>query len=324
MGTQLRLRSTKILLINLGAIGTEVIKNLVLGGLNSIEILDDSNVAEEDFACQFFLPNDNTIVGQKKLPLVIDKIRELNNRVNLSINTDGLSDKLQDEQYFESFDLIIATEINKDSLLRLNQLTRKLNIPLYVSGMHGMFAYVFTDLIEHISTSEKEPGNQPRKTGTQLSRNKVITSVTIDEKSHKELVTITDTFNPISDIFQSKQLPNQLNKRQLKRLSGALPLIFSLFDISRPDDPESTIDVTILKSKAVEACENLNIPNTVVTDQYLELFSRQAFAEFAPVAAVIGGALAQDVIQFLSKKESPINNVLILDSVKSEMPIYLL
>lgn len=324
MGTQLRLRSTKILIINLGAIGTEVIKNLVLGGLNSIEILDNSTVKEEDFASQFFLPNDDKIIGEKKLPLVIGRIRELNNRVNLSINMKTLNEALQDEEYFKSFDLIIATEVEKDLLLQLNQLTRKLSIPLYVSGMHGMFAYIITDLIEHISTTEMEAGNQSRKSGTQLSRNKIITSVSIDEKSKKELVTITDHFTPISEIFHSKELPNQLNKRQLKRLSGALPLIFSLFEIPRPEDPESIIDISLLKTKALDICERFNVPSTAVTDEYLDLFSRQAFAEFTPIAAVIGGAVAQDVIQFLSKKESPINNVLILDSIKSEMPIYLL
>lgn len=54
------------------------------------------------------------------------------------------------------------------------------------------------------------------------------------------------------------------------------------------------------------------------------MFSRCAFTEFAPISAIVGGTVAQDVIQYLSGKESPINNVLILDSITLEMPIYLL
>ena len=52
--TQLKLRSTKILVINLGAIGSEIVKNLVLGGINTIEILDNSTIQPQDFAAQFF------------------------------------------------------------------------------------------------------------------------------------------------------------------------------------------------------------------------------------------------------------------------------
>ncbi|EGW33757.1 uncharacterized protein SPAPADRAFT_59120 [Spathaspora passalidarum NRRL Y-27907] len=322
MATQLRLRSSKILIINLGAVGTEIVKNLVLGGLNTIEILDDSVVKPEDFAGQFFLPNDDSVVGQTKLPLVVDRIRELNNRVNLSINTESLDSLIANKQYVKAFDLVIATELDKQMILKLNDITRELNIPLYVSGMHGMFGYILTDLIEHTSVSVKEAGNQPRVVGTELSRNKTITNVESKEKSNDEIVTIRDVFSPLKEIFKSQELPKQLNKRQLKRLSGVVPLIFALFDITRPNDPDTVIDVEVLRVKAIEICNLLNIPAETVTPDYLDVFSRQAFAEFAPVAAVIGGALAQDIIQFLSKKESPINNVLILDAVNSEMPIY--
>lgn len=323
MATQLRLRSANVLIINLGGIGTEIIKNLVLGGLSSIEILDDSTVKEEDFAAQFFLPNDDSCIGEVKLPLMINKIKELNNRVNLSINTNTLKHVLEDPAYFKKFDIVIATELQKDEMFLLNSHTRTLNIPLYVTGLHGMFGYIFTDLIEHLSSSEKDAGNQLREVGTKINRHKTITKVDYDEGSHKEVVTILDEFVPLSEIFESKQLPKQLNRRQMKRLTAAVPLIFSLFEFDRID-PEKFVDREMLKSVATDICEKLDIPATVLSEEYLDMFASQAFTEFSPVAAILGGTLAQDVIQFLSKKESPINNVLILDSRKSEMPIYLL
>lgn len=324
MATQLRLRSAKTLVISLGAVGTEVVKNLVLGGVNTIEILDGSTVKEEDFAAQFFLPNDDSIVGQLKLPLVIDKIKDLNNRVHLSINTNPLETLLSDPLYFGKFDLIIATELNKNHILSLNEITRSLNIPLYIAGLHGMFGYILTDLISHTAESEKDLGSQPRQANTKINRVKTITNVKQDVANSKEIVTIVDEFVPVKQIFTSHELPNQLNRRQMKRLSSALPIIFSLFDFERPKDPEDVVDVEELKLALKKTCETLHIPTLVITDEYVELFSQQAFAEFAPASAILGGCLAQDAIQFLSKKESPINNCLILDSLKSEMPIYLL
>lgn len=68
--TQLKLRSTKILVINLGAIGSEIVKNLVLGGINTIEILDNSTIQPQDFAAQFFYP----IMMQKLMKMVMEVV----------------------------------------------------------------------------------------------------------------------------------------------------------------------------------------------------------------------------------------------------------
>lgn len=192
--TQLKLRSTKILVINLGAIGSEIVKNLVLGGINTIEILDNSTIQPQVLLHNFFTHNDakvnengdggsgdeSSYIGQLKLPLVIEKIRELNNRVNLSINTDMTIDQLNGD-YLKKFDLIIATEINnKQEIFQLNKLTRDLNIPMYLTGMHGLFGYIITDLIEHESIVTKPKGNVSRQSGVQLSPNKTIINVTTD------------------------------------------------------------------------------------------------------------------------------------------------
>lgn len=322
MATQLRLRLAKILVINLGAVGTETVKNLVLGGINSLEILDGSSVQKHDFQSQFFLPKD-AVVGELKLPLVINGIKDLNNRVNLSINTRSLLEVLQTEDYFGKFDLVLATELTKHEMVHLNNVTRKLNIPLYVAGVHGMLGYIFTDLIKHDSTSEKDVGSQPRTAGTQLSPGKVITKVEAGLASDKELVTICDDFSPLGSFFDSKKLPSQLNRRQMKRLSSAFPLIFSLFEV--PKDELKTHDpALLLRQTATKICDSFSIPQSVVTDLSIDAVALQAYAEFTPTAAILGGALAQDVIQFLSGKESPINNCLILDAFRSEISIYVL
>lgn len=295
---------------------------MVLGGLSSIEILDSSVVKEEDFATQFFLPNDDSIVGKPKLPLVLPAIKELNPRVNLLINTGKLENTSKD--YFQNFDLVVATELSKSDILSVNALTRAQGIPLYVAGLHGMFGYIFTDLIKHESRVESEMGNQPRTANTKINEVKTISKVEIKEAENKEIVTIVDSFVPISEIFTSTRLPSQLNKRQLKRLSAALPLTLSLFEIERPSNPEDLVNEENLKDVLLKVCSVLGLPESIITDQYLHFFSNQAYAEFAPVAAILGGILAQDVIQYLGKKESPINNCLILDAHQSEIPIYYL
>lgn len=52
---QERIRSAKILLISLRALGTEIAKNLTLAGVRSLTIIDDDPVTEEDLGAQYFL-----------------------------------------------------------------------------------------------------------------------------------------------------------------------------------------------------------------------------------------------------------------------------
>lgn len=314
------MRSAKILVIRLGGVATEIVKNLVLGGINTIEIFDSLVVKEEDFATQFFLPNDDSIVGQPKLPLVLPKIQELNTRVHLLINTESLFTATA--EYYKKFDLVVATEVSKDELLHINGVTRSLGLPLYVAGLHGMFGYILTDLIEHESTKELEKGNQPREIKA-INGVKHVMRVEHVEKSGNDNVTVLDKFVPLSEIFSLVKLREQLNKRQLRRLSAALPLTLAMFDVERPS-PEDDVPVGDLDVLSRGVCEKLQLPESIISAEYLDIFSKQAFTEFAPVAAILGGILAQDIIQFFGKKDSPINNCLVFDATRSELPIYYL
>lgn len=324
MDTQLRLRSARLLIINIGSIGQEIVKNLVLGGINSIELLDDSVISPQDYGSQFFLPkaDGDEFVGRLKLPAIIHGIQELNNRVELKFNTSNFETLIEQQpEFFKNFDLIVATELTKSQITTLNNLTRSFHIPIYVAGNHGMFGYIITDLINHITTSEKDIGNQPRKPNTLLNLRKSITNVEYNSNSNKEILTIHDTYLPIQDIFKSKLLPDQLTRRQLKRLSPALPIIMSLFQL-----PHKLITLSIEELKPVveQTCIDLGINPELITHDYLQYFIDQGFTEFAPTSAILGGCVAQDVIQYLSKRESPINNVVIFDGMRSEMPIYTL
>ena len=59
---QERIRNANILLISLKALGTEIAKNLTLGGIRSLTIVDDENVQEEDLGACYFLQDED--VGQ--------------------------------------------------------------------------------------------------------------------------------------------------------------------------------------------------------------------------------------------------------------------
>jgi len=49
------LRKANVLLISMKALANEVAKNLVLAGINSLTIVDDQIVTEQDLGAQFFV-----------------------------------------------------------------------------------------------------------------------------------------------------------------------------------------------------------------------------------------------------------------------------
>lgn len=56
---QQRIRNANILLISVRALGTEIAKNLTLAGVQSLTIIDDDVVTEEDLGAQFFLREED-------------------------------------------------------------------------------------------------------------------------------------------------------------------------------------------------------------------------------------------------------------------------
>lgn len=57
------MRNSKVLVINVGALANEIIKNIVLAGIGSLTILDSNDVTAKDLGAQFFLEESD--IGSK-------------------------------------------------------------------------------------------------------------------------------------------------------------------------------------------------------------------------------------------------------------------
>jgi len=58
---QTRLRDARVLLVNIGGLGAEIAKNLVLAGVGSLTMLDTHPVVLSDLGSQFFLTVSNPL-----------------------------------------------------------------------------------------------------------------------------------------------------------------------------------------------------------------------------------------------------------------------
>ncbi|OUM55105.1 hypothetical protein BVG19_g4587 [[Candida] boidinii] len=331
---QRRMRNARVLIINLTSVAVEISKNLMLGGIGSLSIIDNSVVLPQDLNCNFFI--DSQSIGLNKLDASKTRIQDLNLRVDLKTFIEDWESK--DKNWFDSFDLVIATGLDKLQLIKLNNITRDLRLPLYSTSTHGLYGYIFVDLIEHESTVKKSKGNIPRKIGPINSVSEIVKvdSYSTENDQEMESFIVLNKYRKIEDIFQDSNESSSSNLlkefypsvKKLKKINGCLPILLSLLEFKSMlniDINEVNINSNELKLKSQEICDKLGLDSKIlITDELINEISRQAFTEFQPVSAIIGGAVSQDVINMFGKRENPINNFLIFDGPKSEMPIFVL
>jgi ubiquitin-like 1-activating enzyme E1 A len=75
---------------------------------------------------------------------------------------------------------------------------------------------------------------------------------------------------------------------------------------------------------ATQKHEHLKLPSETLRSVVLRKFLQNLGSEIAPVTAVLGGQLAQDVINVLGARQQPIQNMVIFDGDSMEAPMYAL
>ena len=89
------------------------------------------------------------------------------------------------------------------------------------------------------------------------------------------------------------------------------------------DIEDVVIERDLLDAKIGKVLEKYNLPSSIqMDDTSLERFIKNAYCEYQPTNAIVGGVVSQDIINMLVHKEVPINNVSVIDGFNCEMPVY--
>lgn len=329
MAAQAKIQSANILLITIKALGTEIAKNLILAGVGSLTILDDGVVAESDLGAQFFLSTENeaTIVGQKRAQAALPSAQKLNPRARVHADVEGV--KAKGPGYFGSFDIVIATDLDTETLNLINTATRLNGRKFYAASTHGLYGFIFSDLIEHDYVIERDVGNVSAQAGKQETRTRSVVDVKTRKEGTRNVESVTkrelySTWFLASDMAV---LPSEYSasKRRLRSVTPALSCLRALWEFMQAkggrvpgnrDDLKTFTQMATLKHKA------LSLPSETLSSEFLRSFLQNVGSEISPVAAILGGQLAQDVINVLGQKEQPIQNMVIFDGTNMEALMY--
>jgi ubiquitin-like 1-activating enzyme E1 A len=323
---QEKIRSASILLITLSALSNEIVKNLVLAGIKSITIVDHALVTEADLGAQFFISQSD--IGLNRAEAAAPQIRKLNPRVQVVVDTQDIRNKGPD--YFGGFDVVIATDLHPDALNIINTATRLNHKPFYAAGVHGFYGFIFSDLIQHEYVIEREKGN--RETLLQAeTRTRSVVDVKTKREGGKliEMVKKRELYSTWFLASDAASLPAEYlkSRRRLKAVTPILSCLRALWEFLQLQDgrlPKTTEDLKLFTVIATQKHKALGLPDETLKSEVLRKFLQNLGSEIAPVTAVLGGQLAQDVINVLGARQQPIQNMVLFDGDTMEAPMYAL
>ncbi|KFX88522.1 hypothetical protein V495_02596 [Pseudogymnoascus sp. VKM F-4514 (FW-929)] len=323
---QEKIRNANVLLINIRALSNEIAKNLVLAGINSLTIIDHAIITERDLGAQFFI--SETDIGKNRAEAAAPQIRNLNPRVNVIVDTDDIS--IKGPGYFQNYDIVVATDLLPDTLNLINTATRVNNKPFYAAGVQGLYGFIFADLIQHDYVIEREKGN--RET---LLQPETRTRSVIDAKTKKEggklieMVTKREVYSTWFLASDTAPLPQDYTKsrRRLKAVTPILSCFRALWEFQQIYDgrfPSNHADIAAFTTLATSKHRALGLPTETLRAEVLRSFLQNLGGEIAPVTAVLGGQVAQDVINVLGQRQQPIQNLVLFDGDSMDAPTYAL
>ena len=245
------------------------------------------------------------------------------------VNVDTQSIQNKGVEYYEPYDMVIATDLNLATLSTINAACRLSETPFYASGTHGFYGYIFADLRIHEYVIEREKSNRPTAlTNETLTRSIIATSTKKTDGKIIEMVTKREIYIPIM-LANTSPLPQDfLNSRrrklQVTPLLSCLRALWEFQSISSSLPGSSRVDLELFTTLATQKHQELQLPPETLRSEFLRSFLQNIGSEIAPVTAFLGGQLAQDVINVLGQREQPIQNFLLFDGEESKGPVYAL
>ncbi|XP_068034303.1 SUMO-activating enzyme subunit 1 [Anomalospiza imberbis] len=307
---QKRLRASRVLLVGLRGLGAEVAKNLILAGVRGLTLLDHQQVSPEDSRAQFLIPGGS--LGRNRAEASLERAQSLNPMVEVKADPESVESK--PHEFFTQFDAVCLTCCSRESMVRINQICHKNGIKFFAGDVFGYHGYMFADLGEHEFVEEKpkvakvstgvEDGPEAKRARLEPAETTMVKkrlqfcrlreALAVEWRGEKATAALRRT---APDYFLLQVL------LQFRSEAGRDPCPRSV--------PEDSQRLLRLRREVLEA---LGVGPQLLPEQ----FHSFCFSEMAPVCAVVGGVLGQEVVKALSQRDPPHNNFFFFDGVRGQ------
>lgn len=135
---QKRMANSDVLLLGMNGLGVEIAKNIILSGVKSVTIHDDTLTSFHDLASQFYLTEE--LIGIPRARATLGKLTELNPYVHVAL----LEGEITLEQ-FKNYAVVVAINTSLDLQLHYSSFCHENGICFVAADTFGVFGNVFCD-----------------------------------------------------------------------------------------------------------------------------------------------------------------------------------
>lgn len=301
---QLKLRQTRLLLINVNSLSIEVCKNLCLAGVAGVTLFDNTCVTTRDLEETLTLTISENDLNEMKSICTCKHLQQLNPRVQLRAESNMSIDDI-DEKYIEQFDYVCLFNCYDFSVIsRLNELCRqqectdengKKQVSFFWAGTFGLYGFVFKDLGEiYEYLSENSIASESLIKGEGGNESK---------QSEKTTTKSTRNFITFEKALSTEWKPNrrQANIRSALVTYNLIRGLLTFYKQYQRTPALTTQDID-LENLFKILQENLKSIGSNPDEYNLELL-KDILIDNNAVASIVGGIMSHDIVKAISKQE---------------------
>eukprot|EP00890_Picochlorum_soloecismus_P005272 jgi/Picsp_1/5746/NSC_03105-R1_sumo-activating enzyme subunit 1b len=272
---QQRLRRSRVLILGCSGAAFEVAKNLVLAGIGEIMLIDDLRVSESQFQANFLL---DEAIGPDEFvaQACIRTLKEMNPMVLVQANNESPGVFLARGGDLCGYGIALCFNLDAGTIGKADEICSGSNLPIMTSNCRGVSGWIFSNPQIHSYVVEEFTENDKGETENKIKRC-VMKGTPFFEFTKKLSSANPRRRSPLLDVI----------KVCLRfEMENGVPVNENCLDKLR-----NSIEIQGLRNTT----ETLTVLNSYVLES----------EGIAPVLAIVGGVLANDVIKILSKKGEP-------------------
>ena len=318
--TMTSLVSSRVLLIGLNALGTEIGKNLVLSGIGMLTLADNQKITENDFGNYYVSTKD---INKNRADVIGNKLRELNNNCTINKYSGDITKDL-----IAKYHLIVFVDCSfqfNEFYYDLNEFCRNKNIKTIFCGSRGFYGYLFCDFVNYLTN---DPNGEKLKEGLIVSYNDKHCTTDKPHDMSKDthfklnnsntvykiikIVSLTEFIidKPIeSDLCEYIEIKDHLIIKFKSLRKSIQNPEFVYVDYSDFEMPAKLHDINV----KILTSENDKLD---LNDELVSKIVNAYNGFLTPMNSVIGGLVAHNIIVGVSNKYTPVNQWLYYDCLK--------
>lgn len=150
---QRRLASASVLLIGLNGLGVETAKNIILAGVKTVTLHDNTAASYDDMSAQFYItPAD---LGQPRAIPSGRRLSELNPYVSVTVLTDPVTTDI-----ISQHTVVVLVDQSWEQQLQISEFCHLRGIAVLTGDARGVFGTVFVDLGDNFEVMDST-GEEP-------------------------------------------------------------------------------------------------------------------------------------------------------------------